>query len=120
MRPAKVRIAFADNEDMSLPAPRPDSAPIDPSPFFDRRYEDRLTVCVPVRVVYVSGRRTSYEGTCTNVSTTGAAFDIDAVLHVGDVIDFEFRNTDDIQSIHRARILYRNGNHYGTYFLNYG
>jgi len=83
----------------------------------DRRSEHRLPVCVPVRVTYVSGERTSIEGMCTNVSTTGAAFDIDAVLQVGDIIDFEFRNTNDIPATYRARILFRSGNHYGSYFL---
>ena len=84
---------------------------------FERRIEQRLPVCVPVRVTYVSGTRTSLEGTCTNVSTTGAAFDIASVLQVGDVIDFEFRNTNDVPVTYRARILYRDGYHYGTYFL---
>lgn len=74
-------------------------------------------MCVPVRVTYVSGNRTSLEGTCTNVSTAGAAFELDAILQVGDLIDFEFRNTNDIPVTYRARILYRNGHHYGTYFL---
>ena len=102
---------------MSVAASQPD--PLVPllAPAMDRREEDRLTVCVPVRVVAVSGTRTSYEGTCTNVSTNGAAFDIDAVLRVGDVVDFEFRNTNDVPVTYRVRILYRNGNHYGSYFL---
>jgi hypothetical protein len=102
---------------MTLPAtqPEPRSAPLVPS--LDRRSEQRLPVCVSVRVTGVNGSRTSLEGTCTNVSTAGAAFDIDAVLQVGDVIDFEFRNTNDIPVTYRARILYRDGCHYGTYFL---
>jgi len=33
------------------------------------------------------------------------------------VIDFEFCNTNDVPVIYRARILYRDGTHYGTYFL---
>jgi hypothetical protein len=70
-----------------------------------------------VRVTCVSGERTSIEGTCTNVSSTGAAFDIAAVLQAGDVIDFEFRNTNDVPVTYRARVLFRDGNHYGAYFL---
>ena len=102
---------------MSLQVPLPEPALL-PSPnFSDRRSEHRLQVCVPVRVTYVCGERTSIEGTCTNVSAAGAAFDIDAVLQVGDVIDFEFRNTNDVPVTYRARVLFRNGNHYGTYFL---
>lgn len=94
----------------------------EPAPSFiqtmpDRRQDDRLFVYVPVRILYVSGMRTSLEGFCTNISATGAAFDINTVLRVGDSIDFEFRNTDDMPVVHRARILYRNGNHYGAYFL---
>ena len=96
----------------------PEPAAIQPSPFIDRRFDERLSVCVPVRVTYVSGKRVSYDGTCTNVRTSGAAIEINGTLGVGDVIDFEFRNTDDIPAIHRARVLYRNGNHYGMYFLN--
>jgi len=102
---------------MSVAAPQSDPSLCTTAIALDRRGEDRLTVCVPVRVIAVSGSRTSYEGTCTNVSTNGAAFDIDAVLRVGDVIDFEFRNTNDVPVTYRARILYRNGNHYGSYFL---
>jgi hypothetical protein len=102
---------------MTLSAPRSDPDIIPPLHSLDRRSEERLSVCVPVRVTYVSGSRTSLEGTCTNVSTAGAAFDLNAVLQVGDVIDFEFRNTNDIPVTYRARILYRDGNHYGTYFI---
>jgi len=98
------------------PAPQPDPH-VPAMQYFDRRTEHRLQVCVPVRVTYVSGARTSLEGTCTNVSTAGAAFDINAVLQVGDIIDFEFRNTNDVPVTYRARILFREGNHYGTYFV---
>lgn len=103
---------------MTLSAPYSDPLPDPPITSLERRSEQRLQVCVPVRVTYVSGTRTSLEGTCTNVSTAGAAFDLNAVLQVGDVIDFEFRHTNDIPAIYRARILYRDGNHYGTYFLS--
>ena len=102
---------------MSVQAPQPESvspALVHPP---DRRAEHRLQVCVPVRITYVCGTRTSIDATCTNVSSAGAAFDIDAVLQVGDIIDFEFRNTNDVPVTYRARILFRSGNHYGTYFL---
>jgi len=102
---------------MSLQAPLPDPVSVSCPHPGERRSEHRLAVCVPVRVTYVSGERTSIEGTCTNVSTAGAAFDIDAVLQVGDIIDFEFRNTNDVPVTYRARVLFRNGYHYGTYFL---
>src|SRR5690242_14033467 len=102
---------------MSLPAPLSDSASTTFIQSLERRSENRLSVCVPVRVTLVSGDRTSIEGTCTNLSPTGAGFDIDAVLQVGDVIEFEFRKTNDIPVTYRARVLFRNGNHYGTYFL---
>jgi len=101
---------------MTATASQPDPQPITMQ-YLDRRGEHRLQVCVPVRVTYVSGSRTSLEGTCTNVSTTGAAFDINAVLQVGDIIDFEFRNTNDVPVTYRARILFRDGTRYGTYFL---
>jgi hypothetical protein len=106
-----------DEGTMSLQAPRADAACISSLQPLERRFEHRLQVCVPVRVTYVSGERTSIEGTCTNVSPAGAAFDLDAVLQVGDVIDFEFRNTNDVPVTYRARVLFRNGRHYGTYFL---
>lgn len=102
---------------MSLQAPQPDVVSVSSSQPPERRSDHRLSVCVPVRVTYVCGDRTSIEGTCTNVSPTGAGFDIDAVLRVGDVIEFEFRNTNDVPVTYRARILFRSGNHYGTYFL---
>jgi len=102
---------------MNVPAPQPDPVLLPGVNPPDRRSEHRLTVCVPVRVTYVSGERTSIEGTCTNVSAAGAAFDIDVVLQVGDIIDFEFRNMNDVPVTYRARVLFRQGNHYGTYFL---
>ena len=107
----------ADEGNMSLQAPQPDAVSVTPVQSLERRFEHRLPVCVPVRVISVCGDRTSIEGTCTNVSPTGAGFDIGAVLQVGDVIEFEFRNTNDIPVTYRARVLFRNGNHYGTYFL---
>ncbi len=103
---------------MSVPASSPETAGVQSSPLLDRRLDDRLRVCVPVRVMYVSGKRVSYNGTCTNVSTSGAAIELEGVLQAGDVIEFEFRNTDDMPIVHRARIMYRNGSHYGLYFLN--
>ena len=102
---------------MTLSASQSDSLLNAPLLSLERRAEQRLQVCVPVRVTYVCGARTSLEGTCTYVSTAGAAFDINAALQVGDVIDFEFRNTNDVPVTYRARILDRDGNHYGTSFL---
>ena len=99
---------------MSLQAPQSDAVYASSDQPLERRSEHRLQVCVPVRITYVSGERTSIEGTCTNVSPAGAAFDVDAVLQVGDVIDFEFRNTNDVPVTYRARVLFRNGYHYGT------
>lgn len=107
----------ADEGIMSLQAPQHDSVSLPSLEPLERRSDHRLQVCVPVRVTCVSGDRTSIEGTCTNVSSTGAGFDIDAVLRAGDVIEFEFRKTNDVPVTYRARILFRNGNHYGTYFL---
>ena len=101
---------------MSLQSPL-DTLPRTTVQSLDRRAEHRLAVCVPVRLTCVSGDRTSIEGTCTNVSPTGAGFDINAVLRVGDVIEFEFRNTNDVPVTYRARVLFRDGSHYGTYFL---
>lgn len=102
---------------MSLQASLPEPASLPSPTLTERRSESRLAVCVPVRVTYVCGERASIEGTCTNVSAGGAAFDLDAMLQVGDIIDFEFRNTNDVPVMYRARVLFRNGNHYGTYFL---
>jgi hypothetical protein len=107
----------ADEGTMSLLAPQPDAVSVTSVQSLERRSEHRLTVCVPVRVTNVSGDRVSIEGTCTNVSATGAAFDLDAVLQVGDVIEFEFSHTNDVPVTYRARVLFRSGNHYGTYFL---
>lgn len=102
---------------MSLQAFRSEAVPALSVQNLERRSEDRLQVCVPVRITYVSGERTSIEGTCTNVSSAGAAFEAEAVLQVGDVIDFEFCHTNDVPATYRARVLFRNGFHYGTYFL---
>ena len=107
----------ADEDIMSLQASQAETISVSSAQLLERRSENRLNVCVPVRITYVSGERTSIDGTCTNVSAAGAAFDIDAVLQVGDVIDFEFRNTNDVPVVYRARVLFRSGNHYGTYFL---
>jgi hypothetical protein len=111
------RRGSVDEGIMSLQAPQPDAMSATSAHPLERRSEHRLSVCVPVRVTCVSGDRTSIEGTCTDVSPTGAGFDIDAVLKAGDVIEFEFRNTNDVPVIYRARVLFRDGNHYGTYFL---
>jgi hypothetical protein len=112
-----LRREIADRPGMTMLASQGPSGVTTPITAPERRVEDRLQVCVPVRVTYVSGTRTSLEGTCTNVSTTGAAFELNAVLQVGDIIDFEFRNTNDVPVTYRARILYRDGTHYGSYFL---
>jgi hypothetical protein len=110
-------LTAADKVCMTLSVPESEPLHGPPLPSLDRRSEDRLAVCVPVRVTYVNGSRTSVQGTCTNVSTAGAAFDLEAILQAGDVIDFEFRKTNDIPVTYRARILYRERNHYGAYFL---
>jgi len=107
----------ADEGIMSLQVPQAGNTSVSSIQSLERRSEHRLNVCVPVRITYVSGERTSIDGTCTNVSAAGAAFDVDAVLQVGDVIDFEFRNMNDVPVVYRARVLFRSGNHYGTYFL---
>ncbi len=102
---------------MSLQAPQSGTDSSASIQALERRSEHRLTVCVPVRVTCVSGDRASIDGICTNVSPTGAGFEFGAVLQVGDIIEFEFRNTNDIPVTYRARVLFRHGNHYGTYFL---
>ncbi len=107
----------ADEDIMSLQASQAETISLSSFQTLERRSENRLNVCVPVRITYVCGERTSIDGTCTNVSAAGAAFDIDAVLQAGDVIDFEFCNTNDVPVVYRARVLFRSGNHYGTYFL---
>jgi hypothetical protein len=83
----------------------------------DKRRNDRLATHVPIRIVSLGGSRVSLDGVCTDISISGLGLDTAAVLQVGDIVEFEFVQADDMPLRYRARILYRVGNHYGAYYL---
>jgi hypothetical protein len=84
----------------------------------DRRRHDRLMTRVPLRILQVNGAPASHDGMCTDVSIGGIGIDTAVALCPGQVVEFEFPGVEDTILRYRARILYRNGNHYGAYYLD--
>ena len=94
--------------------------PLDASPatVSNRRQQERIPISAPVHIVAVSGNPASCEATCRNVSQGGVAFETEAVLDVGKMVEFEFTHRADESCRYYCRILYRDGNRYGAYYVN--
>jgi PilZ domain-containing protein len=87
----------------------------------ERRRKDRIQISLPVRITYQGLRdEASEDGTCTDISETGIAFETRADLYVGEIIDLEFRHRDADLFRLPARLLYKMGNRYGAYFVSPG
>jgi len=88
-------------------------------PSFDRRRQERVALGIPLRIwSYGTFIDKSNDGTCTDLSEGGVAFDCDSALNVGDVVVLEFRQRGESPYRCQARLSYRMGRRYGAYFLH--
>ena len=84
----------------------------------DRRKQDRVLTRLPIRILAVDGNPLYYSATCTNLSRGGIAFETTVRLDVGKVIEFEFVQVIDEPVRYWVRILFRDNNRYGGYYVN--
>jgi hypothetical protein len=84
----------------------------------DRRRQDRVITSLPIRILSVDGNPVSYPAVCTNLSHGGMGFETTARLEVGKVIEFEFVQVIDEAVQYWVRILFRDNNQYGGYYVN--
>ena len=86
---------------------------------FERRRKDRVNVCIPVRII---GQglvdEVSQDGVCTDISESGIAFETNADLYVGGIVDLQFRQKEASHFHFQVRLLYKMGNRYGAYFVS--
>jgi hypothetical protein len=96
----------------------PDRGVPKPPPNFDRRRRDRISLKIPMRILtYGMLIDKANEGTCTDLSEGGVAFDCQGQLNVGDVVILEFLQKGEPTYRCHARLTYRMGTRYGAYFL---
>ena len=87
-------------------------------PAFDRRRRERIALKIPLRIrTYGLLVDRSNDGTCTDLSEGGVAFDCEAALNVGDIVILEFHQKGEAAYRCHARLAYRMGRRYGAYFL---
>jgi hypothetical protein len=84
----------------------------------DRRRQDRILTNLPMRILGVDGIALYHSAICTNLSRGGIAFETSARLEVGKVIEFEFVHVTDEAVRYWVRILFRDNNRYGGYYVN--
>jgi PilZ domain len=84
----------------------------------DRRKEERILTCLPIRIVSVGDSPTSYPGLCRNLSHRGVGFETDAPLQVGQVVELEFVQLVDEVVFYSIQILSRNGRRYGGQYVD--
>ena len=84
----------------------------------DRRKQDRILTNLPIRILSVDGKPVFYPAVCTNLSRGGIGFETGARLEVGKVIEFEFVQVIDERVRYWIRILFRDSNQYGGYYVN--
>ena len=84
----------------------------------DRRKDERVLTCLPIRIVSVEGSPASYSGVCTNLSCGGVGFETSARLAVGKVVEFAFVQPADDSVRFPIQILFRNDQHYGGCYVN--
>jgi hypothetical protein len=76
---------------------------------------------MPVRIIYQGSLgEVSEDGTCTDISEAGIAFEAQTDLYVGEIVELEFRHQDADLFRFPARLLYKMGNRYGAYFVSPG
>jgi hypothetical protein len=84
----------------------------------DRRRQDRVTTRLPIRILAIDGRPTCHNAICTNLSRGGIGFETPVRLEVGKVVDIEFVRVVDEAVRYWVRILFRDNNRYGGYYVN--
>lgn len=84
----------------------------------DRRRQDRVITNLPIRILSVDGNLTCYPAVCLNLNRSGIAFESATRLEVGKVIEFEFVRVVDEAVRYWVRILFRDNNRYGGYYVN--
>lgn len=84
----------------------------------DRRQQDRILTKLPMRILAVDGYPVFYPAECTNLSRGGVGFATTARLEVGKVIEFEFVQVIDEPVRYWVRVLFRDNNSYGGYYVN--
>ena len=84
----------------------------------DRRGQDRVLTRLPIRIVGIDGNPVFYPGMCTNLGRGGVGFDTSARIEVGKIIEFEFVQIVDEAVRYWLRILFRDEDHYGGYYVN--
>jgi hypothetical protein len=98
----------------SLALPTQYRAPI----ALDRRKRERVVTCRPISIFNVHDDLTSYTGVCTDLSSGGMGFDTDALLRVGQVVEFEFVQVADEAVRYSIQILARDGGHYACCWVD--
>ena len=83
----------------------------------DRRQQDRIITKLPMKILAVDSYPVFYPAECTNLSRGGIGFVTAARLEVGKVIEFEFVQVDE-PVLYWVRILFRDNNCYGGYYVN--
>ncbi len=87
----------------------------------ERRERERIPISLPVRIIYHDhGDEICQDGTCTDISEAGVAFETLADLYVGEIVDLEFRGSDASLFRFPMRLLYKMANRYGAYFTSPG
>jgi hypothetical protein len=84
----------------------------------DRRKQDRVVTRLPMRILSVDGNPVFYPAVCTNLSRGGIGFLANERLEVGKVIEFEFVQVIDEAVRYWVKILFRDDNQYGGYYVN--
>jgi hypothetical protein len=84
----------------------------------DRRTIDRVLTNLSIRILAVDGNPVYYPGICSNLSKGGVGFETTARLEVGKVIEFEFVQVVDEPVRYWVKVLFRNEQQYGGYYVN--
>ena len=84
----------------------------------DRRQQDRVITNLPMRILALDGDPVFHPAVCTSLSRGGMGFESAARLEVGKVIEFEFVQVIDEPVRYWVRILFRDNNRYGGYYVN--
>lgn len=81
-----------------------------------RRHE-RVELIAPVLIITYGCTEGNYvEGLSINISDSGIAFETDADLSLGSLVQVAFQVNQGIEYPRYARLLYRVGPRYGAYF----
>jgi len=77
-----------------------------------------MVTCRPITIYSVQEDLTSHAGVCTNLSSGGIGFDTDALLRVGQEVEFEFVQVADDAVRYSIQILARDGCHYACCYID--